>query len=146
VPANKYEQHLASVRNREHYGCFVCDSGNALGIRAEYQAQDDGSVSATLDGMEIFQGYPRRLHGGVISTVLDGAMINCLFAHGVIAVTGELLIRFFAPAAVDRRMFVKAWLERSHAPLHLLSAELSQDERVLASASGKFMERVGASL
>jgi acyl-coenzyme A thioesterase PaaI-like protein len=34
------------------------------------------------------------LHGGVISSILDGTMTNCLFAHGTVAVTAELRVRF----------------------------------------------------
>ena len=29
-----------------------------------------------------FRAIPAMLHGGVVSTLLDGAMTNCLFAHG----------------------------------------------------------------
>jgi acyl-CoA thioesterase FadM len=67
-------------------------------------------------------------------------MTNCLFARGVVAVTAELSIRFLHPVVIDHQSYVKAWVEKSYPPLHLLRAELFQDGKVLVTASGKFME------
>ena len=60
---------------------------SGLGLRFEPQA--DGSVAAYFACAPNYQGYPGRLHGGVVSMLLDAAMTNCLFARGIQAVTGE---------------------------------------------------------
>jgi acyl-coenzyme A thioesterase PaaI-like protein len=134
---------LVAVRDREHRHCFVCDPVNPAGLGLEFRVRDDGTVIADFSGGQAFHGYPYRLHGGLTSSLLDGAMTNCLFARGVVAVTAELSVRFHYPALSDRQASVKAWIERSRPPLHLMRAELSQDGRVLATAMGKFMERTG---
>jgi acyl-coenzyme A thioesterase PaaI-like protein len=131
---------LADVRKKEHERCFVCDPDNSAGLGLRFQMCADGCVIASFNCPEAFHGYPRWLHGGVTSSLLDGAMTNCLFARGVVAVTAQLSIRFLHPVVIDHQAHVKAWVEKSYPPLHLLRAELFQNGKVLATASGKFME------
>jgi len=52
----------------------------------------DGVLKANFQCKPIFQGYPDQLHGGVISAVMDAAMMNCLFARGITADTARLSI------------------------------------------------------
>jgi len=73
--------------------------------------------------------------------LLDGAMTNCLFAHGEQGITGELKVRFRHPVVTDRPAVVRAWIDRSLPPFHVLRAELIQDDWVKAKATGKFVER-----
>jgi acyl-coenzyme A thioesterase PaaI-like protein len=107
----------------------------------DFHVANDGVVETSFPCSKVFQGYPAVLHGGVISTLLDGAMTNCLFARGYVAVTAELNVRFRHPVATDNPAIVRAWIISSTAPLHTLTAELIQDGQVKATAKGKFMER-----
>ena len=119
----------------------MCSPDHQAGLHLEFTLLEDGSVQATFDCREVFQGYPGLLHGGVISALLDGAMTNCLFAHGQQGITGELKVRFRHPVVTDRPAIVRAWVDRSIPPFHVLQAELIQDEWVKAKATGKFVER-----
>jgi len=112
-----------------------------FGLQLEFTVSEDGGVQAAFDCSKTFQGYGGLLHGGVISSLLDGAMTNCLFAHGQQGITGELKVRFRHPVVTDRPAIVRAWIERSIPPFHVLQAELIQDEWVKARATGKFVER-----
>ena len=75
------------------------------------------------------------------SMMLDAAMTNCLFAHGTVALTAELRIRFRESVQVGRMATVKARIVRRSGPLSLLEAEVLQDGRIRANAEGKFMTR-----
>jgi acyl-coenzyme A thioesterase PaaI-like protein len=130
-----------SVRRQAHPNCILCSPHHRSGFRLEFALSDDGSVQAKFDCSEVFEGYPGLLHGGVISSLLDGAMTNCLFAHGHQGVTGELKVRFRHPVITDRPAVVRAWIDRSIPPFYVLHAELIQDEWVKAKATGKFVER-----
>ena len=79
--------------------------------------------------------------GGVIASMLDGAMTNCLFAQGIVAVTGELTVRYWKPVLIGCELQLRAWIEGQHRPLYLMRAELAQQGCVNATASAKFMER-----
>jgi acyl-coenzyme A thioesterase PaaI-like protein len=132
---------LTATRAREHGGCFVCDPANPRGFGLDFHVNDDGGVSAEFACARVFQGYTHCMHGGVICSLLDGAMTNCLFARGVVAVTAEIQVRFVSPVAVDRPARVTARLDKSYPPLYLLAAELEQDGKAVATAAGKFMYR-----
>jgi acyl-coenzyme A thioesterase PaaI-like protein len=98
-------------------------------------------VWASFDCRDVLQGYPQRLHGGVISSLLDGVMTNCMFAQGLVAVTAELRIRFRHPVATDCQANLRAWVDRSCPPLFVLKAELRQLDEIKATAEGKFVCR-----
>ena len=85
------------------------------------------------------------LHGGITSALLDGAMTHCLFARGIIAVTGEMTVRFRHPIALRIPLVIQAHTVRSQRPLHSVEARVLQDGQIRAKAKGKFMERTTCS-
>lgn len=137
-PAQKL---LEDTREHEHPLCLFCGSKNPIGFKLPFTALEDGSVRADITCGSFFQSYPRTLHGGVISALLDSAMTNCLFARGVVAVTGELNVRFVEAVDVDRAVEVRAAVEREYGPLYQMRAELTQSRRVRARATAKFVKK-----
>lgn len=132
--------HGKMIRRREHPRCIVCSPANPMGLGLEFTEEPDGSVSSSFRGSEVFEGWPGRLHGGVIAAWLDEAMGHCLLAHGKLGFTVELTLRYRHPVASKTPMTVRAWLLHSHRRLHLLRAELRQDDRLKATALGTFVQ------
>jgi len=106
-----------NIRNWIHPNCVVCSLDNAMGLHLEFVSGYDGSISATFSCDEAFEGYPGFLHGGVISSILDGAMGHCIFARGQAAVTVEMATRFRHPVVIHQEASVSARIERSSHPL-----------------------------
>ncbi len=129
---------LQLLRGKHHPDCIVCGEH---GLDLQCCVTDGNEVTATFDCRELYQGYPRLLHGGVISSLLDGVMTNCMFAQGRVAVTAELCVRFRHPVTTDRLATLRAWIDRSCPPLFVLKAELRQDDQVMATAEGKFVSK-----
>jgi hypothetical protein len=77
----------------------------------------------------------------MIASLLDGAMTNCLFAHGCSAMTAELKIRYRHRVAIDVPVQVCASLVESVHSLHQLNAQLTQQDGVKVTTTGKFMRR-----
>ena len=119
----------------------VCGQANGHGLRLRFHSTSPHHVEGTFDCDRAFEGYPEMLHGGVISAILDGAMTNCLFAHGHVAVTVELNVRFRNSVATGRAATIKAWIESSQPPLHVLAGEIEQDGQLVATAKGKFLDK-----
>jgi uncharacterized protein (TIGR00369 family) len=132
---------LKTVRTQAHPYCVVCSQSNPLGLGLEFAVHDDGSVSASLHGHFALEGFQGCLHGGMIASLLDGAMTNCLFAQGHVAMTAELKVRYRKPVFIGQEMTIRAWIKASKAPLYLLAAELKQEGCTKAIASAKFIER-----
>jgi len=132
---------LHEIGVRAHANCVVCGTANGRGLRLVFHQSEDGGVQATFDCEKAYEGYDNVLHGGVVSALLDGAMTNCLFAHGHPGVTAELTVRFRYPVRIDKIATVRAWIERCTPPLHVLKAELVQDGQTKAAARGKFLDQ-----
>jgi len=134
------EKRMRMQQHDLHRRCIVCGSENPEGLQLPFAVQADGSVEARFACGRRYEGYPLLLHGGVVAAALDGAMTNCLFAHGIEALTAELTVRYHRPVAVGRPAVIRGWLERSAHGCHLLAAEFRQDGRVAATGRAKFLE------
>jgi len=130
---------LRAIRRRAHPHCAVCGCGSTTGLAQEFVLQPDGSVRGVFAASAPLEGYTGLLHGGIAAAFLDGAMTNCLFAHGVEALTAELAVRYRETIAVPGEIVTHATLTESHGRLYLLRAELRQDGRIKATAVGKFV-------
>jgi len=132
---------IANIRDLVHPKCVVCSFGNGSGLHLEFDIADDGSVTAAFQCDEAFDGYPGMLHGGVISSILDGAMGNCMFACGQATVTVEMTTKFRYPVATGRDATVSARITRFSHPMYLLEAEIIQDGKLKATAKGKYYDQ-----
>ena len=141
APVQRPEGRLKAIRAKAHPFCVVCSQSNPLGLGVEFAVQADGSVNASFHPHVALEGYEGCLHGGIIASLLDGAMTNCLFAHGWVAMTAELKVRYRKPVLIGQEILLRAWIKQAHAPLHLLEAELRQGDCTKVTASAKFIER-----
>ncbi len=127
--------------NNGHSRCLLCGNLNPRSLNLSFHATGDGTVRTRFKAQTELQGYDDILHGGVIASLLDAAMTHCLFHHGVQAVTGDLHIRFVQPVLCNVSMEIRAWILSSSPPLYRLRAEIILDERIVAWAEAKFMQR-----
>ncbi len=134
-------EYICKTAHPSHARCIVCGWANPFGLRLAFRLQPDGRVEATFGGNGICEGYPNRLHGGVISLLLDGAMTNCLFAHQCTAVTAKMEVKFRYPVKARVPATVRAWIEKAFPPLYQMKAELEQEGQKKATAKALFMEQ-----
>ncbi len=131
---------MTALQSRLHAQCIFCGVDHPQGLRLVFNTHADGRVEAEFPCDRLYQGYAGCLHGGVIASLLDSAMTNCLFAHERVAVTGELSVRYLKPVIISRPAMVSAWLVESRAPLFILDGEVRQNGEIMARATAKFME------
>ena len=115
--------------------CFVCGEKNSQGLKLHFELSGE-EISAPFTPDEKFQGYEGIVHGGILATVLDEAMVNLVFRLGHPAVSGELKVRFHMPAEPGFPLRVRAWIERKRGGSFSTASEL-KDERgnTVASAT-----------
>lgn len=131
--------HLKTDVTELHRDCFACGQG-ADGLGLTFEQDSDDSVSAEWFCDAKYQSYPGIVHGGIIATILDCAMTNCLLLKGISAVTGDMHVHYRKPVRVGGKVLVRASLTRSRSMLFMLSAEALQDGIVCATAEAKFMK------
>jgi acyl-coenzyme A thioesterase PaaI-like protein len=123
-----------------HEGCFACGPNNKNGLGLTFRPSLSGGVEATFYCDLKYQGYPGFLQGGVIATLLDSAMIHCLFQKGIMAMTGRMYIQFKKPVRMQEVVQIKASMVEQRGPVYRLSAEVIQEELVCAKSSATFMQ------
>ena len=112
-----------------------------MGLNLEFTLTKDGAVEGVFTASQMLQGYDGLVHGGIIASMLDGAMTNCLFAHGKEALTAELVVRYRKPVLINEKITLRAWIEQSTSHLYCMRSELSQNGCVKAVGKAKFLNR-----
>lgn len=107
----------------------------------DFDIAEDHSVSAEFNCSETFEGYPGMMHGGVISTILDGAMGHCMFALGLTTVTIEMTVKFRLPIETGIPATVRARITRLSHPVYFLESEIIQDGRMKATTKAKYYDQ-----
>src|SRR2546427_11868207 len=78
--------------------CFVCGLNNPLGLKLDLET-DGQIVSARFTPRPEHVGFRETIHGGVISTVLGGAMVWAVGGRAKpICYCAELTLRVLQPA------------------------------------------------
>jgi acyl-coenzyme A thioesterase PaaI-like protein len=139
MPVTPENPATVSARNG-HSHCLLCGCLNPRSLRLSFQPVGGGVVGTRFRVVPELQGYDDTLHGGVIASLLDAAMTHCLFHHGVRAVTGDLHVRFLQPVSCEASVDIRAWVQSSYPPLHLLRGEIRLEDRLMAWAEAKFMQ------
>ncbi len=129
-----------NTKHHPHPNCLLCGNKNPWSLQLKFVADEDGNVSTLFKGRHVLQGYSGVLHGGVIASLLDSAMTNCLFRQGINAVTGELKVRYRHPVPCKAELVLRAGIKSSKRPLFHMKAELLLENKLMAKATAKFME------
>lgn len=131
---------ITDLGRRCHPLCLVCSGDRADGLGLVFRPLDDGSMVAEFECSPAFQGYPDRLHGGVVAMLLDAGMTHCLFARGVAGLTAKLSIRYTQGVVLGTSAEIRARVVECQGPLYYLASEVMQNGRVCAAAKATFWD------
>lgn len=122
--------------------CMVCGTENTSGLGARFYELDDGELLGIFQPLEVHQGYPGRLHGGVASTLLDETIGRAISASDPNAwgVTVELTVKFRKPVPLDGEVRALGRITKDSGRLFEGTGEIVLADGSLAvEASGKYM-------
>jgi acyl-coenzyme A thioesterase PaaI-like protein len=125
--------------------CFVCGLNNPIGLKLDLET-DGAVVRARFLPRPEHVGFRETVHGGLISTVLDEAMV---WAIGVqtkrFAYCAELRVRFLLPVRPNAEFVaVGELVANRRGKLFETRAELRNlRDEVYASATGKYLPMKG---
>lgn len=97
----KYGTKLMEMSKDQKYGmCFACGEENPVGLHLHFFWIPNG-VMAFFTPKPEHQSYNGRMHGGLITVLLDEIMGNYLFKkEGVPAYTARIDLRFRTPVQI----------------------------------------------
>jgi uncharacterized protein (TIGR00369 family) len=121
--------------------CFGCGPDNPTGLQLKFSQDEQQTVVCVVTVPTRFEGPPKYVHGGVISTLLDEAMSKAVRASGVTAMTRSMEIDLRRPVPSGVEVRIEGRLTRSEERKHWTEARiLNQEGKVLASAQGLFVQ------
>ena len=125
---------------KEYTWCFACGKANPIGLKLEFERNDE-ECSATFIPQREHQSYDGRMHGGLISTLLDEVMGNYLYiTTGKPAYTAKIEVRFRQPVFIGEKFKAVARLKRKKGRLVEMTAQIIKEDGVLAAeAEAKMM-------
>jgi len=127
---------------RDDRVCFVCGEKNPIGLKLRLKIDAErGESSAEVTFAEHFQGWAGIVHGGLVATVLDEALIYAAGAKGLKCVTGEITVRYVKPASTGVPYSLKGRiLEDKGRIVQAESFLLDADGQEVARATGKLFK------
>jgi len=134
--------HRVTGKQNNSKMCLVCGLKNRFGLFSRFYETENGEVVAHAVGREEHQGYPGRMHGGIVSALLDETIGRAIMIEDTNAwgVTAELNVRFKKPVPLDEDLRITGRIEKSGRKVFTGTGELTlADGTVAATASGKYI-------
>lgn len=120
--------------------CYACGAHNERGLRMEFRREGDRAV-CDYTPLDYQQGYPGRMHGGIVATLIDEAMGWAVYGAERWGATARLNVRFRKPVRLDETLRVEAWITNDRSRLIELRGEVrDQSGQLLAEGEGSFMK------
>lgn len=120
--------------------CFVCGPKNPIGLRLEF-AFNGKSIRTRFIPQKEHQGYLNIVHGGIISMLLDEAMVKLAIAMNMPAVTAWMEVRLRKALTVGQQIMIEAEiLKDTRKIIEAYAKAVTGDNTIIADARGKLIK------
>jgi uncharacterized protein (TIGR00369 family) len=121
------------------HNCFACGGQNPIGMHLDIELGEESARTEWVPTAN-FVGWEEKVHGGILTTLLDEVMAWAPASHDAWAVTAEMHVRFHAPANPGERLSATGRvLEKRRRIYHVAGEIRGEDGRLVASATGRFL-------
>lgn len=120
--------------------CFGCGKDNPIGLHMHFKVDEEGCYASFVP-QPVHQSYDGRMHGGLISTLLDETMGNYpyLYEHRV-AYTARLEVRFRQPVLIGEKISIITKVKKRKGILLEMTGQVVwEDGTIAAEADAKLM-------
>ena len=121
-----------------HAGCFACGPTHEQGLHLHFESSGTQTTCHT-EITKTHQSYNGIVHGGILATLLDATMIQCMHnAFGGDPLTSKLDIRWRDIIQIDTPITVTACVTLRRGTHGWAHATIMQNDRVCVTARGTF--------
>lgn len=124
--------------------CLVCGLKNPFGLHTSFYELDNNELLAIFKPREEHQSYPGRLHGGIVSTILDETIGRAIMIQSegeIWGVTVDLQVRFKKPVPLDEELRVIGRITKDSKRFFAGTGELLlADGTMAAEVQGKYLK------
>jgi uncharacterized protein (TIGR00369 family) len=119
--------------------CFVCGHKNPSGLGLHFRFTGK-TIETEFTPKKEHQGYKDIVHGGIITTLLDEAMVKLAIALDMPSVTAQMDVRLRKAVRIGREVKIRARIIKTTKKLLEAYAEAVIEENVvIADARGKLI-------
>ena len=127
--------------------CVVCGLRNDLSLRTKFYSVEGGLMVGVVTGRDEHQSYPNRMHGGMITALLDeviGRAVN-IPEPDAFGVTSEINVKFKKPVPLNEELKVVGRLTRNTRLIFTAEGFIEdKDGNVLATARATYVKMSAA--
>jgi uncharacterized protein (TIGR00369 family) len=88
--------------------CFICGMDNPASLKTKFYELEGRQILGLFQGDEVHQSYPKRMHGGIITALLDETIGRAIQIDepDTFGVTIELTVKYMKPVPLDETLFI----------------------------------------
>jgi uncharacterized protein (TIGR00369 family) len=131
------------VSKRSKTKSFGIGTDNSCGLNLKLNFDED---SKTAYGEFVadarFEGEPGEIHPGILTSLLDEAMIKINESMNFDTTTSEINVRFLMPAKIGESLYIRGWFIKKNRKVIENRAEVENEiGKIVARAKGKYIEK-----
>ena len=132
-------------KQRNSKMCAICGMDNEYGVHAQFYNMEDGSVMTKFKYRQEHQSYPGRVHGGLITAMLDEMGLRALWAkegsEEKFGVTMSLDTKYRKPVPYDEEIIGKGIVIKENNKFFVVDSKiLDLQGNVLANGTIKYIK------
>ena len=117
--------------------CFACGKSNEIGLKLNFKLDREAKTAITETTVKNhFSGWINAVHGGIICTLLDEAMVYACAATGWFVATGTLSVKYRKPVPTDEPIIIEGEVIEHRRKVMKTKARILRNDVVLAEAEG----------
>jgi uncharacterized protein (TIGR00369 family) len=122
-----------------HISCFACGRKNDHGLHLAFK-DDSYGCSCSIAIPQHFQSYSGVVHGGIVATMLDAAMVHSLrLQNNGAPITCRLEVKYLRAVPSDALLTIRAKPKGKRGKIVLADAQLECKNDCYARARGAFV-------
>ena len=126
---------------KDNQRCYVCGKDNPSGLRAVFEIdKNTRTIIGRFTPRQEHEGWQGIVHGGIVASLLDEAMVKLAAHLGIHAVSAEITVKFKAPAAPGEELVITGKIAKEASRLIEAEAIVSKGLIVVAEAKGKLLK------
>ena len=125
--------------NTDYKLCYACGKNNEHGLQLKFKYINK-EIITNYTAIDIHQGFPNHLHGGIISTILDEVMNRVCLIYGKWGMTTNMSIKYLQPITTGTKLKATAKAIRQNRKLLEVSSKIFlPDDSIAIESSAKFI-------
>ncbi len=112
--------------------CFGCGQNNPMGLKLNFE-WDGKTARAKFKASKHHQGWPGIIHGGILTCLLDEAIVYAAHFKGLDCLTAKMQVRFKRPVMVDELLVITSTIIKKARKLIEAKASISLPDGTLVA-------------